>query len=104
MVNIGTTTNDYAFWRRKPASYVTSTATGSTIVKVKNSDGILAGLLITSPLGGTYKVWDNYSGTGTVLINTTTSTTGMVLVPEVYFATGLSVTFTNTASLTVFYK
>lgn len=102
MSNIGSraSKNDYEFWRNKPSSYKVLSSSG----QIKDSDGILTGLFVSSTNGGSFKVWDNTVASTTTLIDTTTASTGVFLLPETYFSTGCYVTITNTATITLFYK
>lgn len=108
MPNIPTTnptSSDYTFWKHKPSRCTTTTSTGSTIVNIKASDGILSGLYVTpGPTGAVWKVWDSLTASGTVLLSNTSAVTGSIILPEINFLTGLTLTITNTSSVSVFYK
>jgi hypothetical protein len=102
MTKIGISTNDVRYWSYKSSSY--TRATTSTLIT--SGDGILTGIFVANAGAGgqTWKLWDNTAASTTVLINTTTATTGMINLPNVYFQNGLYLTITTTADITVFYK
>lgn len=100
LTNVGSSKNDYEYWFNRPSSYTNAT----TNTLVKTGDGILTGLSINSTSGGTYKIWDSTVAATTVLINTTTSSTGVIIYPNVKFSTGLFISLSTTADVTVFYK
>lgn len=94
------TLSDYQYSRAKPASYSNKSASAL----IKSGAGIFCGLFVASHSGGSYKLWDSTSAATTILVNTTTASTGYHWYPETRFDTGLYLTITNTADVTVFYK
>ncbi len=105
MSNIGNSSNDYAYWSRKPSSYKQITSPGTSI---KTKDGILTGIFVGSGASvGTIKFWDSSTtGTGTVIVDEFTPPAGPLMInfPNVKFDNGLYLTTSTTGQATVFYK
>lgn len=80
---------------------------GTTSQLVKTGAGTIYGILINSNTSGTFKLWDNTSAAGTVIVNTftpTTATSQTYIFPNgVSFNTGLFITVTGTIDYTVLY-
>lgn len=80
---------------------------GTTSQQVKATAGALYGVIVNSNTSGTFKLWDNTAGSGTVLINTftpTTATSQTYIFPQgVTFNTGLFITVGGTIDYTVLY-
>jgi len=69
---------------------------------VKTGAGIVLGVYVASTSSGTFKLWDNTAGSGTVVVNTTTPAAGGVFIPiGAAFSTGLYCTIGSTIDLTV---
>lgn len=85
------------------STYVNLTATA---LAVKSGAGRLKGIFVASASATpTIKVWDSLTAANAVVINTFTPVAGTYYaLPDVEFATGLSVTISGTVDCTVFYK
>jgi hypothetical protein len=80
---------------------------GTTSQAIKSAAGTLYGVLVNSNTAGTFKLWDNTAGSGTVLVNTfspTTATSQTYIFPNgVSFNTGLFITVSGTIDYTILY-
>ena len=84
----------------------TSSGPITSSIQVKNTSGILLGILISSGTAGTIKAWDSLTATGTVLFDTTAAITptAPVYVPvNMAFGTGLFLTIGGTISCVAVY-
>lgn len=68
---------------------------------VKTGDGHLLGIFVASSSAATVKLWDNTSAATTILVNTFTAIEGTWYPIPMHFRTGLFVTITGTADMTV---
>jgi len=79
---------------------------GSTSQAVKTGPGSLYGIVVNSHSSGTLKIWDNTTGTGTVILNTITFAAGpgvYMFPPGISFYTGLYATVGGTIDYTILY-
>ena len=78
---------------------------GTTSQAIRSVPGTFYGVIVNSNTAGTFKIWDNTSATGNVILNTFTPTTGtstkIDLPIGVSFNTGLFITVTGTIDYTV---
>lgn len=74
--------------------------------RIKDTPGILIGVVVNSHTGGTLKFWNNTSGAGTVLFNTITLAAGERYIPfyNANFNVACFLTIGGTADVTVIYK
>jgi hypothetical protein len=70
---------------------------------VKTGAGRVLGVYVASTSSGTFKLWDNTAGSGTVIVNTTTPTAGQFIRIDADFSTGLYCTIGSTIDLTIIY-
>lgn len=86
------------------AKYTNGTA-GATI---KTGQGTVYGIIVNSHTSGTFKLWDNTAGSGTVITNTFTLAAAgsqVVLFPApISFYTGLFMDVGGTIDYTVIWK
>ena len=83
-----------------------STGAKTSSFQVKNTDGALIGIMISSATSGTIKAWDSLTATGTVLFDTTaavTLTAPHYLPVNMTFATGCFITLGGTISCAAVY-
>lgn len=64
----------------------------------------LLGIFVASSSAATIKLWDNTAGSGTVMVNTFTAVAGTFYPIPGVTDTGLFVTITGTADITVFWS
>lgn len=78
---------------------------GTTSQLVMTGAGKFMGIIINSVSTGTYKIWDNTTATGTVLVNTFTPTASVqhIIQNGVDVANGLFITVTGTIDYTILY-
>lgn len=77
---------------------------GTTSQAIVSGSGKLYGIIVNSHTSGTFKIWDNTAGSGTVLINTFTVPTGsqMYVFPvPIDFYTGCFITVGGTIDYTI---
>lgn len=74
--------------------------------RIKDTAGILVGVVINSHTGGTLKFWNNTSAAGSVLFNTITLAAGERYINffNANFDTACFLTVGGTADVTVIYK
>lgn len=74
--------------------------------RIKDTAGILVGIVINSHTSGTLKFWNNTAGSGTVLFNTITLAAGERYIPfyNANFNVACFLTIGGTADVTVIYK
>ena len=73
---------------------------------VKNTPGMLVGVVVNSHTSGTLKFWNNTAGSGTVLFNTITLAAGERWIPlfNANFNVACFLTIGGTVDCTVIYK
>lgn len=73
---------------------------------IKNTPGVLVGVVINSHTSGTLKFWNNTAGSGTVLFNTITLASGerYINLFNANFDVACYLTIGGTADVTVLYK
>lgn len=74
--------------------------------QVTAGTGVVVGVIVNSHSGGTLKLWDSLTATGTVVCNTISFGVGERFVPffGARFYTGLFATIGGTADLTLVYN
>lgn len=85
----------------QPAKYLN----GTTSQLIMTGAGKFMGIIINSVSTGTYKIWDNTSAAGTVLVNTFTPTASIqhIIPMGIDVSTGLFITVTGTIDYTILY-
>lgn len=86
---------------RSPEAYLYKSS--SADVLVKTGEGFIYGVLVTASTGGSIKLWDNTTGSGTVILDTMAVLAGDFVPCPVEFTTGLYLDVTGTVTVTVFY-
>lgn len=80
---------------------------GTTSQAVVTGNGKIYGIIVNSNTSGTFKLWDNTAGSGTVICNTYTVGSGSSVVkfPQpIEFYTGLYITVGGTLDYTLVYR
>jgi len=87
---------------KQTSKYKNLTASGA----VKSAPGFVTGVIINSHSSGTLKLWDNTAGSGAVVCDTITFSSGERTIPlfDIDFKIGLYATIGGTANITIAYN